>query len=154
MKMNKGGICAIVMVLAILCPLLSAAYIHYQRNNFNCESHVTIVDKQEVVDIIMTFSFNNGVGNYQVSGEYIKDNQPPVAISNNVSFNYWREEGSIIMVSTETNELPKKSLPYRAWIPDFFQHRERGIRMTITAANADSYYLSYSHSPVMYCTKG
>ncbi|UGB05028.1 hypothetical protein LRS40_01435 [Leclercia sp. G3L] len=54
----------------------------------------------------------------------------------------------------ETNVLPKKHLNYLAYVPDFFQHRERGIRLNILPANADSYFFTYSNSPVMYCTKG
>lgn len=154
MKMNNQVLRWSLIILAILAPLLMAGYVHYQRNNFSCESHVTIVDQQQVVDLLMTFTFDNGAGNYQVSGEYSQGNQPPMAISNTVAFNYWREAGNTIMVSSETNELPKKHLSYRDDIPDFFQHRERGISMHITPANADSYYFSYSHSPVLYCTKG
>lgn len=77
-----------------------------------------------------------------------------MAISNKVGFSYWREGDETIMVSDETNVLPKKKLNYLSYVPDFFQHRERGIRLNILPANADSYYFIYSNSPVIYCTKG
>lgn len=153
MKMNNQRVRWGIIILAILLPLMVAGYLHYQRDNLSCDSHVIIVDKQEVVDLIMNFTLNGGNGSYQVTGEYSKNNQPPEAISNYVSFNYWREDGNIIMISTQTNELPKKQLGYRLNIPDFFQHRERGISMQIAPANDNSYYFIYSHSPVLYCTK-
>lgn len=154
MTMNNKVVRWSIIFLGALSPLLLAGYLHYQRNNFSCETHSTIIEQQAVIDVIMNFSFNDGVGSYDASGEYSEENKPPVAISNKVEFNYWREEGEVILVSNETNILPKKYLTYRAYLPDFFQHRERGIRLNILPANADSYYFSYGNSPVMYCTKG
>lgn len=154
MTMNKQALRWGVIFLLALSPLLVAGYMHYQRNNFSCETHVTIVEQRAVIDIIMNFSFKDGVGSYESSGDYIEANKPPVAISNKVGFTYWREGKEMIMISDETNVLPKKHLNYLSYVPDFFQHRERGIRLNIRPANADSYYFSYSNSPVMYCTKG
>ncbi|MFY9997349.1 MAG: hypothetical protein WAK61_20455 [Leclercia sp.] len=153
-KMNKLVVSWVLIVLAIIAPLLAAGYVHLQRDNFSCESNITIVDRHAMVDILMNFSFRDGKGIYQTSGEYIKDNQPPVALSNNVTFDYWREEGRMIMVSSETNELPKATLPFRLNIPDFFRHRERGLRLQIVPANSASAYFIYKNSPVFYCTKG
>lgn len=154
MTMNKQLLRWCIVFLAAISPLLVAGYLHYQRNNFSCETHATIVEQRAVIDMVMNFSFNDGVGSYDATGEYIEDNKPPVAISNKVGFTYWREEGEVILVSNETNVLPKKHLNYLAYVPDFFQHRERGIRLNILPANADSYFFTYSNSPVMYCTKG
>lgn len=152
--MNKPVLRGGIIFLLAISPLLAAGYLHYQRNNFSCETHVTIVESHAVIDTVINFSFNNGVGSYDASGEYTEENKPPVAISNKVAFTYWREGGEMIMVSDETNVLPRKHLHYLASVPDFFQHRERGIRLNILPANADSYYFIYSNSPVMYCTKG
>ncbi len=154
MTMNKQALRWIVIFLGAVTPLLVAGYLHHQRNNFSCETHVTIIEQHAVIDMIMNFSFNDGIGSYDGSGDYIEENKPPVAISNKVGFTYWREKDEVILVSNETNVLPKSNLTYRAYVPDFFQHRERGIRMNILPANADSYYFTYSNSPVMYCTKG
>lgn len=154
MIMNKPVLRWSTLFLGAISPLFVAGYLHHQRNNFSCETHVTIVEQRAVIDLIMNFSFANGAGTYEGSGDYLEENKPPVAISNKVGFTYWREEGEMILVSNETNILPKKHLNYLAYVPDFFQHRERGIRLNIRPANADSYYFSYSDSPVMYCTKG
>ena len=150
---NKAMRWSIIFLLAV-SPLFVAGYLHYQRNNFSCETHVIIVEQGAVIDTVMNFSFNNGVGSYDASGEYIEENAQPVAISNKVGFSYWREGDETIMVSDETNVLPKKKLNYLSYVPDFFQHRERGIRLNILPANADSYYFIYSNSPVIYCIKG
>ena len=154
MRMNKKALRWSVIFLLAISPLFVAGYLHHQRNNFSCETHVTIVEQHAVIDSIMNFSFNDGVGSYDSSGDYIEENNPPVAISNKVGFTYWREGDEVVMVSDETNFLPKKHLNYLTYIPDFFQQRERGIRWSILPANADSYYFIYSNSPVMYCTKG
>lgn len=154
MKMNKLTVRWMLIVMAIITPLLAAGYIHYQRDDFSCESHVTLVERHAVIDVLMNFTFDEGKGIYQTSGEYLKDNQPAVALSNNVTFDYWREDGRMIMVSSETNELPKVTLPFRFNIPDFFRHRERGLRMQVVPANSASYYFIYNNSPVFYCSKG
>lgn len=153
MIMNKPALRWGIIFLLAISPLLVAGYLHHQRNNFSCETHATIVEQGAVIDIIMSFSFKDGVGDYDASGEYIEGNKTPVTISNKVGFTYWRKKDEVILISDETNVLPKKHLNYLAYVPDFFQHRERGIRLNIVPANADSYYFTYSNSPVMYCTK-
>lgn len=152
--MNKITLRWTLIALAILTPLLFAWYINYQRNHFECEAHTTVVDDNYILDVIADYSFDGGEGNYQTSGEYIEKGQPSVSISNKVAFNYWREAGSIIMVSSETNERPKKSQPYRVGVPDFFHVRDRGLRFRIVPANTSSYLFIYGHAPVFYCTKG
>ncbi|MCU6669250.1 hypothetical protein M8013_10870 [Enterobacteriaceae bacterium H4N4] len=154
MKMNKLTARWMLTGIAIITPVLAAGYIHHQRDDFSCESRVTVVDKHDYVDVLVSFSFHDGKGLYQASGEDNKPNQPPVAVSNNVMFDYWREDGRMIMVSSETNELPKVTLPFRVNIPDFFRHRERGLRMQVVPANSSSYYFIYNNSPVFYCSKG
>jgi len=57
------------------------------------------------------------------------------------------------MVSSDTNELPKKDEPFRRFIPDFFHQRDRGIRVEIVRVNAASYLFSFGNSPALYCTK-
>jgi len=142
-----------LILLAIIAPLLYAWYVHYQRNNFTCESHLTIVDDDSVVDSIMTFTFHNGSGTYDSTGEYSQSGHSPLPISNKIAFKYWREEGSVIMVSSDTNELPKKDEPFRQFIPDFFHQRDNGIRVEIVPVNAASYLFSFGNSPAFYCSK-
>lgn len=152
--MNKTTLRWTLIALAIIAPLLIAWYIHYQREHFSCEAHTTIIDDNYVLDIIADYSFNGGEGTYETSGDYVQPGKPVVAISNKIAFNYWREAGSIIMVSTETNERPKKDQAYRLSIPDFYHVRDRGIRVQMTVANTSSYFISYGNVPVLYCTKG
>ncbi|MDI3361335.1 hypothetical protein QQF21_09875 [Lelliottia sp. V89_10] len=154
MKMNKTALSWTLIALAIVTPLLYAWYIHYQRNHFSCESHLTIVDDNYILDVVADYSFSGGTGNYETSGDYIQLGQPPVPISNKIEFNYWREGDSVIMVSSDTNERPKRSQAFRHNIPDFFQVRDRGLKMEIIPANASSYLFIYGNAPVFYCTKG
>ena len=58
------------------------------------------------------------------------------------------------MVSDATNPLPKKNELFRTYIPDLFQHRDRGIRFQIIPANAISYILTSDGAPVFDCSKG
>lgn len=154
MRMNNRVTRWTVIILAIITPLTYAWYVHYQRNNFTCESHLTIVDGDSQVDSIMTFAFHNGTGVYDSTGEYRQPGQSPLTISNKIAFNYWYEEGKVIMVSSDTNELPKKDEPFRRYIPDFFHHRDHGISVEIVPVNASSYLFSFGNSPAFYCTKG
>lgn len=154
MTKNKLALRWSLILLAIIIPLLYVVYIRVQRSNFNCEAHTTIVDDKYVVDVIMDYTFLGGSGTLETSGEYIPVNAPPVAISNKVSFNAWQENGEMVLISNETNELPKKTEAYRLTIPDFYHVRDRGLRFKLTPVNASSYFFIYANSPIFYCTKG
>ena len=151
--MNSPTLRWMLIALGIATPLLVAGYIHSQRDPFSCEAHATIVDDQSVIDIMMNYSFNDGLGTYQMTGEYSQDGGAPIAISNKIDFNYWHEGGKVIMVSNETNELPKKNQAYRINIPDFYQARNRGIRIKITPVNSSGYLFIFANSPTFYCSK-
>lgn len=154
MKVNSHIVRGAIVTLVISAPLFYAWYLHYQRNNFTCESHLTIVNADSRVDSLMTFAFHNGSGTFDSTGEYNQSGQPPITISNKIAFHYWDEDGKIIMISSDTNELPKKDPPFRRYIPDFFQHRDRGISVEMVQVNASSYLFSFGNSPAFYCTKG
>ena len=153
MKTNKLFLLWGAILIAIATPLLCAGYLSYQRNHFTCDAHAIIVDEDAIMDIITNYSFDGGSGSYESSGKYIKGTQPALSTSNNVSFNYWYENGKMIMVSNDTNELPKRTEPLLDQMPDFYHLRDRGISIDIVRANAASYYFVYGHTPVFYCTK-
>jgi len=153
MRMNNPVARWIIILLAIITPLCLAWYVHSQRDNISCESHLIIVDDRSVVDLLIAFRLRSGSGTYDSTGEYSQSGKPTIAISNKITFNYWREEGNVIMVSSDTNELPKKDEPFRRFIPDFFHQRDRGIRVEIVRVNAASYLFSFGNSPALYCTK-
>lgn len=153
MKANKLYLMWVAILLAIATPLLYAGYLNYQRNHFTCGAHAVIVDEDAVLDMITNYTFENGSGSYEGSGKYIKNAQPVLEVSNKVSFNYWRENGRIIMVSNETNELPKRSEPLLDHMPDFYHMRDRGISIDIVRANANNAWFIYGNTPVFYCTR-
>lgn len=154
MKTTSRSAIGLIIILMIATPLFYAWYIHYQQNHFTCESRLIIVEDDSRVDSLMTFTFNNGNGTYDSSGEYSQSGQQTVIFSNKITFNYWREEGRVIMVSSETNELPKKDELFRQHIPDFFHYRDRGISVEILPVNASGYLFSFGNSPAFYCAKG
>ncbi|MFX4314132.1 hypothetical protein F8O53_19755 [Enterobacter sp. 63] len=106
-----------------------------------------------MLDVILDFSFNNGNGFYESAGELIENGGSPQSVSNKIAFRYWREDGSVILVSDETNPLPTRYETFRKYIPDFFQQRDRGLRLQITPVNALSYIFTYGGAPVFYCSK-
>lgn len=154
MRINHPVLRLSLIVIAIITPLIFAGYSHYQRNHFRCEAHMIIVDDDSVVDVMTNYNFKGNAGTLRSSGEYLKNDASQVAISNQISFAFWREGGDVIMVSNDTNELPKKSEPYRLNIPDFYHSRDRGIRIKITPAHSAGYFFSYSNTPLFYCAKG
>jgi len=142
-----------VILLAILTPLMYAGYLSWQRNNFSCGAHLIIVDNDVVLDLISNYTFSNGRGSYASFGQYKKASEPPVGVSNNVSFDYWREANKFVMVSNETNQLPKREESLLAGIPDFYRLRDRGIRLGTVRANASSDLFLYGQAPFFYCTR-
>lgn len=153
MKMTNLTARWLAIMLAIVAPLLYAGYLHYQQNNFSCEGHLIIVENGAWIDTVMTFSFHNGTGDYDSTGEYRQAGQSPITVSNKVAFRFWREDERVILISSDTNELPKKDEAYRHYIPDFFHHRDRGLSLEIIPMNASSYLFRFGSSPVFYCTK-
>lgn len=141
------------IVLAILAPLIYAGYLSSQRDNFSCGAHLIIVDNDVVLDLISNYTFNNGRGSYESFGQYKKGSEPPVGVSNKVSFDYWREASKFVMVSNETNQLPKREKSLLAGIPDFYRLRDRGIRMRTVRASAASDIFLYGQAPFFYCRR-
>lgn len=153
MKLTSLGARWLMIILAIIAPLLYAGYVHHQENNFSCEGHLIIVENNSWVDTVMAFSFHNGSGDYDSTGEYRQAGQAPITVSNKVAFRFWREDKRVILISSDTNQLPKKDEAYRHNIPDFFRHRDRGISLEIVPINASSYLFLFGTSPAFYCTK-
>lgn len=153
MKINFFILRWLLIVLAIALPLIVTGYNHWQRNHFVCDTNIIIVDEDSVLDESATYTFTNGHGDYQSFGQYTQKDRPPVAVSNKVTFEYWHEEGRIIMVSNETNELPRREDPLLAQMPDFYHLRDRGISIELVRANASSAYFLYGQAPVFYCTR-
>lgn len=141
------------IAIAIAAPLIAAGYLHVQRDSFSCEVYTTIIQGDATIELIMNYDFRQGKGHYQSSGEYSSPGKPTIRLSNKVEFDYWYEDGRVIMISSETNELPRKDFPFRNVIPDFYHLRERGVSFQVVPANDSSYYFLYAGSPVFYCIR-
>lgn len=151
--MNKPLIHGALIAFGIIAPLLGAWSIHERRDNFSCQIQAVIVDENSAIDVSMNYTLRNGRGIYESSGEYREKGKPPEAISNKITFNYWNESDKVIMVSNETNALPKKPQAFRDHTPDFFHRRDRGISLKILPANDNSYLFLYDGLPVFFCSK-
>jgi hypothetical protein len=153
MKMNKGKIAWTAALLVTGLPLIATGYFQYQRNHFSCEIHATLVDKDDSVESVIYLTLDGAKGIYEASGDYTQAHQPTLSVSNKIYFSYEWEGQDLIMVSDETNPLPKTQQNFRLNMPDFFFHRERGIRMQVMPANNNSYYFFFENNPVFYCSR-
>jgi hypothetical protein len=153
MKINSFILRWVLITAAIAMPLIYTGYDYWLRNHFTCDANIIIVDENTVLEVNSTYTFKNGHGDYQSFGQYTKKGHPPLPLSNKVTFDYWREGGRIIMVSNETNELPKRDDPLLSQMPDFYHLRDRGISIELARANASSAYFLYGQAPVFYCSR-
>lgn len=151
--MKKISLLWAFIALAILTPLIIAGYVHYQQDHFTCEDHLTVIDEKTQFELQMRFTFSGGKGRYESYGSYQAAGHAPIAISNQITFSYWREPQKIIMVSDDTNELPKREEPLLKDAPDFFHSRNRGMATELVSVNAQSHLFLSEHVPVMYCMR-
>jgi hypothetical protein len=142
--------CAVLLVIALF---VVRKYITWQNDHFSCESHLTIVDHASTYDVIMHFAFNGGEGKYESTGRYLQNGIPPVVMTNNFNFKYWRENGRVVMVSVDNNVSPKNINYFLPNLPDFFRFKDRGMSVRIVPENAMSYTFIYEDAPLFYCTR-
>lgn len=143
-----------ITFLLLITGIVCGGYIGYEywkQTHFACDSQLTIVGAEGKEEIIMHFRFSGDTGHMETRGKYILLNGEEVPTSNRVNFNFLREGDSLVLVSNETNRLPKKSLSILQGTPDFFSTRERGIRLEVIRKNSAGYIFMYENTPVLYC---
>lgn len=147
---NRLMIIALPLIAAIFC-IASISITAWKQTHFTCESQLSIVDEYGSEDIIMHFRFLGKTGQLETRGKYITKKGKVTPTSNRGDFTFWREGRSLIMVSNETNQLPKIYLPVLNNTPDFFTSRERGIRLQVIQKNPTGYVFLYEGTPALYC---
>jgi hypothetical protein len=152
MKINKRlWLFLIPFVTGILC-IAYAQWATWKETHFACDSQLTMIDALGNDDIIMHFRFDGKNGHIETRGKYIPLKGQVIQTSNKVNFTFWREGDSLVMVSNDTNRLPKTSPPAFAHTPDFFSSRERGIRLQVIRKNKSGYLFLYDGTPALYCS--
>lgn len=153
MKLNKR---LLILLIPLLTGIFCAAYASYslwQQTHFSCDSQLTVVGAKGTEEIILHFSFSGESGSIDTRGKYVPHGSEAIPISNKINFTFWREGDSLIMVSNDTNRLPKISPPELKDAPDFFTTRERGIRFKVIDKNPGGYIFLYENTPTLYCSR-
>jgi hypothetical protein len=151
MKINKRlWLFLIPFMTGVLC-LAYAGLTSWKETHFACDSQLTMIDAYGNDDIIMHFRFDGKTGHVETRGKYTPLKGQQIQTSNKVSFTFWRDGDSLVMVSNDTNRLPKTSPPAFAHTPDFFSSRERGIRLQVIRKNKAGYLFLYDGTPALYC---
>jgi hypothetical protein len=147
---SRPFVVAIPLLAAMFCAAY-AGFTSWKQTHFACDSQMSIVDSRGQDDLIMHFRFDGKTGHVNTRGKYTPHNEAPIETSNKVYFTFWREGDSLVMISDDTNRLPKTPQPTLALSPDFFTARERGLRLQITAKNDSGYLFLYDGTPTLYC---
>ena len=100
----------------------------------------------------MHFNFNGKTGHIETRGEFTSGKNASITTSNKINFTFWRDGNSLVMISDDTNQIPKILNPALEDTPDFFNTRERGLRLQIIRKNTSAYVLLYESTPTLYCT--
>ncbi|MCS2151622.1 hypothetical protein MUU49_03345 [Scandinavium goeteborgense] len=151
MKINNR---LMIIALPLISLIVCSVYIQltaWKQTHFACDSQMSIVDKNGSEDIIMHFRFMGKTGHLETRGKYTTLKGGVTPTSNRINFTFWREGRSLIMVSNETNQLPKIPLPVLNNTPDFFTSRERGLRLQVIQKNPTGYLFLYEGTPALYC---
>ncbi|MRS16467.1 hypothetical protein GJV06_16395 [Enterobacteriaceae bacterium RIT691] len=147
---NRLFLLLIPLITGVICASY-AGLSYWQQTHFVCDSQLTMVDSKGTEDVIMHFRFDGDSGHVETRGKYNSGTGEVISTSNKITFNFWREGGSLVMVSNETNRLPKQAPPVLNNVPDFFSSRERGIRLKVVKENAAGYLFLYEDTPALYC---
>ncbi|MBB1202211.1 hypothetical protein EGM70_18200 [Enterobacteriaceae bacterium 89] len=152
MKLNSRLLIAgLPIITAIACATYAAAS-HWQQTHFSCDSQLTLVSAKGTEEMIIHFNFSGKSGRIETRGKYVPKNGEAITTSNKVDFTFWRDGDSLVMISDETNKLPKIAPPMLDESPDFFSTRERGLRLKVIQKSAGSYLFLYEDTPGLYCT--
>lgn len=152
MKITKRWI---IILLPLISGILCAAWIGitlWKQNHFSCDSQLSMVGSEGKEEVILHFRFDGNKGLIETRGKYTPNNGDTFPTSNKISFSFWREGNVMVMVSDESNQLPKVSPSLFRHIPDFFSTRERGIRLQLIRKNAGGYLFLFEDTPALYCT--
>lgn len=151
MKVNNRFLLLLIPVITAIAGIAYISATSWQSNHFACDARLTIIESRGADDLIMHFRFDGHTGHVETKGRYTQTNGEMTETSNKVDFTFWREKGSLVLISNETNRIPKMPPPVLAHIPDFFSSRERGIRLQIVPKNASAYLFLYEGTPTLYC---
>lgn len=117
MRMNNPVARWIIILLAIITPLCLAWYVHFQRDNISCESHLIIVDDRSVLDLLIAFRLRSGSGTYDSTGEYSQSGKPTIAIKSRLITGAKR--ATLLWCPAIPTSCQKKTNPSAALFPTF-----------------------------------
>jgi len=148
---NRLLIVGLPLITAVICAAY-ATVSHWQQTHFSCDSQLTIVSAKGTEEMIIHFKFSGPSGRIETRGKYVPKEGEAIITSNKVDFTFWRDGDSLVMISDETNKLPKIAPPVFDESPDFFSARERGLRLKVIQKSTGSYLFLYENTPGLYCT--
>ncbi|ALR78604.1 hypothetical protein [[Enterobacter] lignolyticus] len=140
-----------LLITLVVISVALAGYVNWQKNHFSCEAQITLVTDRGTEDLIMHFRFSGDTGQYESKGKYVTASGREIPTSNKIDFTFWRDGDALVMISDETNAIPKTAGSVYPYTPDFFYSRERGLRWKLTMENAAGYLFSYDGTPAFYC---
>ncbi|MGL4726908.1 MAG: hypothetical protein ACRCWW_20780 [Scandinavium sp.] len=151
MKIAKRGI---ILLLPLLTGIICAAWAgitQWKQTHFSCDSQLSMIGSEGQEEVILHFRFDGNTGLIESRGKYTPKKGDTIPTSNKIIFSFWRENNALVLISEESNQLPKVAPELFRHIPDFFSTRERGIRLQIVRKNPGGYIFLFENTPALYC---
>ena len=151
MNNKKQWLLITLMTLISLSPLTGVVYSHWQKNNFSCKSDVTVGNDEGDLSVSLDFTFDDGRGQISSVGMLKDKNGKINHLMREMKFEYYREKGSIVMVSDGPNVYSPFKSGFGYSIPDFFLYKDRGINIRMVPNGIAGYVVLMNNLPTFYC---
>lgn len=140
-----------LLAVAALSPLTYLGYTMYQQEHFSCQAEIVISKDNNNYATLMYYRFDGGTGTLVASGVFKRNGQEIAKISKELTFYYWKEGKSIIMVSANKFDDKESVALLNTLTPDFFLYSDRGMTIQLKRQNASSYLFIQSDTPLFSC---
>jgi hypothetical protein len=139
------------LVFLTLSPLALVTYLDYQKDHFSCQAAVDITKNDYSLESIMNYHFDGGKGLLSSKGILRRGGKEIATINKKLAFNYWKEDKTVIFISTNDYDNDENIELLNSLAPDFFLYSDRGISIQLKRLNESSYLFTQSGTPLFTC---
>ncbi|HHD7444733.1 TPA: hypothetical protein ACOVFI_003860 [Citrobacter braakii] len=141
----------LMLACLTLSPLALVTYLDYQKDHFSCQASVDITKNDYSLESIMSFHFDGGKGLLSSKGILKRGGSEITRINKKLAFNYWKEDKTMIFISTNDYDNDANIELLNSLAPDFFLYSDRGISIELKRLNESSYLFTQSGTPLFTC---
>ncbi|AKJ41380.1 Uncharacterised protein [Pragia fontium] len=151
---KRQALTLILVIMLVLSPLLPKAYYWYQNDHFSCESNLQVLYKNNLLNVVLHYSFEGGDGELEVTGNLSESGKVAANINRKINFSYQHENNVFTFSSKESfDNNPRLVELLRPLVLDFFLRKDTGYKIKIHRLKTGDYIFESNNIPNYYCSK-